>query len=160
MDRADANPQRREACAMLRSAVVLVLALACRGSEAAAPPNSVGPESLTIVLRPSPDTIVTSAAFVFDAVARNASGHLVFARYEAPKCGLIVHVTGPISFSAPPVCRPNLVDGTSDVLQIGDSLTMGGSVGPPIPAGSYRVQAFFDAVNGRSPIVERIIIVR
>ena len=141
-------------------ALIVASLLACRASEAVAPPNSVGPESLTVLLRSSPDTIVTSAAVVFDAVARNASGHLVFARYEAPKCGLVVHVTGPISFSAPPVCRPNLVNGSSDVLQIGDSLTMGGSIGPPIPAGSYRVQAFFDAVNGRSPIVERIIIVR
>src|SRR6185503_878279 len=144
----------------VRLAAMVASLLACHGSDTAAPPNSVGPESLTVVLRPSPDTIAASGAFVFDAVARNASGHQIFARYEAPKCGLIVHVTGPISFAAPPVCRPNLVNGTSDVLQIGDSVTMGGSVGPPIPTGSYRIQAFFDAVNGRSPIVERTIVVR
>ena len=134
--------------------------LACRSSDAGAPPNSVGPESLTVVIRPGPDAILASNALAFDAVARNNSTRPVFAQYEAPKCGLIILVTGPFSFSAPPVCRPNLANGTSDLIQSGDSVTMGGFFGPPVPVGTYRVQAFFDAVNGRSPVAERVIIVR
>jgi hypothetical protein len=134
--------------------------LACRSSDAGAPPNSVAPDSLTVVIRPSADTIPASSAFSVNAVARNNSGHPVFVRYEAPKCGLIILVTGPISFSMPPVCRPNLANGTTSVIQAGDSVTMGGSIGPPVTVGTYHVQAFFDAENGRSPTVERTIVVK
>jgi hypothetical protein len=139
---------------------VLLGLLACRSSDTGAPPNSVGPESLTVVIRPGPDAIPASSALAFDAVARNTSTHPVFAQYEWPKCGLIIQVTGPLSFSAPPVCRPNLVNGTSDVIQMGDSVMIGGALGPPVAVGTYRVQAFFDAVNGRSPVAERVIIVK
>ena|SRR5215467_8525822 len=145
---------------LLRVAGVVAGLLACRSSDTGAPPNSVGPESLTIAIRPGPDAILASSALTFAAVARNTSTHPVFAQYEAPKCGLIIQVTGPFSFSAPPVCRPNLANGKSDVLQIGDSVTMGGTVGPPVPVGTYRLQAFFDAANGRSPVAERVVTVR
>lgn len=62
--------------------------------------------------------------------------------------------------SAAPFCRPNLVNGRTDVSHVGDSITMSGSLGPPVTVGTYRVQAFFEAENGRPPTVERTIVVR
>lgn len=141
--------------------IVLVSVGACAGSDASAPPNSVGPESLTVFLRSGPDTIAATGLLEVGAAAYNRSAHVVFARYEAPKCGLIIEVTGPgISLTAPPVCRPNLVNGTTSLIGIGDSVMLGGAIGPPVPAGPYRVRAWFEAANGRSEFTERTVIAK
>ena len=145
---------RRAVFASLALTSVLV---AC-SSDTLAPRGSFGPESLTVAFEPFPDTAPTGGSLSVAATARNATSHVVFGRWESGLCGLTVRVyqgSNEVSLPAPPVCRGS---GTWTMAP-GESTSMGMVMGlPGWPRGSYRVRAQVEAVDTRSPAIERTVV--
>jgi len=147
---------------IIRSSIIgsltVMIALAGCSSDAVAPRGSVGPESLTVAFEPFPDTAPIGGSLSVVAVARNATTRTVFGRWESGLCGLTVRVyqgSAEASLPSPPVCRGS---GTWTMAP-GDSTSVGMVIGlPGSPRGTYRVRAQIEAVDSRSPAIERTVV--
>jgi len=138
--------------------VALMSVLAGCSSDAVAPRGSVGPESLTVAFEQFPDTAPTGGSLSVVAVARNATTRIVFGRWESSLCGLTVRVyqgSAEVFLPSPPVCRGS---GTWTMAP-GESTSIGMVIGlPGWPRGTYRVRAQVEAVDSRSPAIERTVV--
>ena len=142
---------------MAGSLVLMILLIGCR-SDAVAPRGSVGPESLTVAFDAFPDSAPVGGSLDVGATAYNATSRVVFFRWASGACGLTVRVyQGAVeaSLPAPPVCRGS---GTW-TMPPGQRTVMGMLIGAGWPRGTYRVHAQVEAVDGRSPAIERTVIV-
>jgi hypothetical protein len=141
----------------IASLALLFIVVGCN-SDAVAPRGSVGPESLTVAFEPFPDTASAGGSLSVVAVARNTTARVVFGRWETGVCGLTVRVyQGAVEafLPSPPVCRGS---GTW-TMSPGESTSIGMVIGlPGWPRGTYRVRAQVEAVDSRSPAVERTVV--
>jgi hypothetical protein len=128
-------------------------------SDTSAPRGSIGPESLTVAFQSFPDTVPSGGMLFVGATAHNPTSRLVFARWETGLCGLTVRVfqpSGTLYAVGPPVCRGSGIW----TLTPGQSTEMEMGLGPSgLPRGIYRVRAQVEAVDGRSPAIERSVVV-
>jgi hypothetical protein len=142
---------------MAGSLLLMSLMPGCN-SDAVAPRGSVGPESLTVAFDAFPDTAPVGGSLDIGATAYNATSRVVFFRWASGACGLTVRVyQGAVeaSLPAPPVCRGS----GAETMAPGKSTVMGMLIGAGWPRGTYRVHAQVEAVDGRSPAIERTVVV-
>jgi hypothetical protein len=144
--------------------VAIVAAAACDGgtAETAVRPP-FGPESLTVTLTRTPETLPSGGGSVtVRAVARNRTSRPVVARKLCPAGGLIVRTVdaqGRVLAQLPVACRAILSEGT-DTVAPHDSLTTGvQGFGVMAPPGTYRVVAVYEAANGHSAAAELPLVI-
>ena len=151
---------------MSYSALVVAFGAAACGDDAPAEPaapTTFGPESLTVSLAPTPDSVFANTRLPVQATVRNLSRLPVVARLECPAGGLTVQAIGadgaPLRTS-PATCPADRVNGTVQTLAPGDSVTLADSLTLDVAGGMYGLQAAFAAANGHSRPAESRLVVR